>query len=124
MQTQSIAEKVIYFCTFINDFFHYAWIYYLKTKDQQMEAFQQFKNLIEKQHNASIKILHTDQGGEYESKDFQKFLKDSRIIHKRTIPDTLQQNGLAERFNQMIVRSMKSMLHFTNFTYGFWVEAV
>jgi len=60
MQTQSISEKAVYFCTFIDDYSRYAWVYYLKTKDQQMEAFQQFKALVEKQHNAFIKILCTD----------------------------------------------------------------
>ena len=80
-----------------------------------MEAFTDFKALVEKQHSASIKILHTDRGGEYESKDFSKFLKDSGIVHERTI---------AERFNRTIVGSAKVMLHTAGLSYGFWVEAV
>jgi len=96
MQTQSVSEKAIYFCTFIDDYTRYAWVYFLKAKSQQMEAFQDFKALVEKQHSASIKILRTDRGGEYESKDFSKFLRDSGIVHERTIADTPQQNGLAE----------------------------
>ena len=96
MQTQSVIGKAIYFCTFIDDYSRYTWVYYLKSKDQQSEVFQNFKALVEKQFNKSIKILRTDRGGEYESKEFAKFLRDSGIVHEQTIPDTPQQNGLAE----------------------------
>ena len=40
------------------------------------------------------------------------------------MPDTPQQNGLAERFNRTIIGSAKSMLHTAGLSYGFWVEAV
>ena len=80
--------------------------------------------MVEKQTGQSIKILRTDRGGEYESKEFIQYLKDSGIVHERTIPDTPQQNGLAERFNRTIVGAAKSMLHTAGLSYGFWVEAV
>jgi len=124
MQTQSVIGKAIYFCTFIDDYSRYTWVYYLKSKDQQSEVFQNFKVLVEKQFNKSIKILCTDRGGEYESKEFAKFLRDSGIVHEQTIPDTPQQNGLTEQFNRTIVGSAKSMLHTAGLTFGFWVEAV
>jgi transposase InsO family protein len=124
MQTQSVLEKAIYFCTFIDDFSRYAWVYYLKSKDQQSQAFKEFRAMIEKQTGQSIKVLRTDRGGEYESKEFTQYLKDSGIVHERTISDTPQQNGLAERFNRTIVGAAKSMLHTAGLSYGFWVEAV
>ena len=41
-------------------------------------------------------------GGEYNSLDFQKFLKDKEISHQITISHTLQQNGIVEFKNKTL----------------------
>jgi hypothetical protein len=46
------------------------------------------------------------------------------MIHERSVPHTPQQNGLAERFNQTILESAKSMLHAADLPLGFWGEAI
>jgi hypothetical protein len=124
MQTQSIAERATYLLTYIDDHTRYSWVFFLRTKDEQPQAFQEFHAMVETQFKQKIKILRTDRGGEYQSSAFESYLKELGIIHQRTIPDTPQQNGLAERSNRTIVGSGKSMLHSTGLTYGFWVEAI
>jgi transposase InsO family protein len=124
MQTQSISEKAFYILTFIDDFSRHAWVYFLRTKDQQPIIFEEFRAMVENQYNRKIKILRTDRGGEYESKEFKQKLLDLGIIHERTIPDTPQQNGLAERYNRTVVGAAKAMLLTAGLSFGFWVEAV
>ena len=42
-------------------------MYLLKSKDEAIKKFVIYKNEVENQHNKKIKVLRSDQGGEYES---------------------------------------------------------
>ena len=72
-----------YFLTFIDHFSHYVWVYILKEKSQVFEKFKEWKLLVEKQFNKSVKILQSDNGGEYTSNEFQSFLKSEEIKHEK-----------------------------------------
>ena len=50
--------------------------------------------LAEKQSKRKLKTLRTDNGGEYTSTQFEKYLKEEGIRHERTVPKTPQQNGV------------------------------
>lgn len=54
-----------YVLTFLDDYSHKAFIYFLKTKDQVTEKFKVFKNYVETETGSKIKQLRTDNGGEY-----------------------------------------------------------
>ena len=41
-----------------------------------------------------IRALRTDNGGEYTSSEFDKYLKDKGIRHELTVPDAPEQNGV------------------------------
>jgi len=51
-----------YFLTFINDFSRKVNIYILKSKDEILNHFKSFKNLVENQHKKKIKALRIDNG--------------------------------------------------------------
>ncbi|RVX08193.1 Retrovirus-related Pol polyprotein from transposon TNT 1-94 [Vitis vinifera] len=53
--------------------------------------------MIETQYNAKVRVLRSDNGGEYQSSDLQKYLEGHGIIHQTTCSNTPQQNGVAER---------------------------
>ena len=79
---------------------------------------------METQTGRKIKILRTDNGSEYESNDFKKFIKVNGIRHELTVPYTLQQNGVAERMNRTVIEKAKSLLFDANLKKHFWAEAV
>jgi len=60
-----------YFITFVDEYSRMLWLYLIKVKSDALEVFQQFKVLAEKQSGMKLKILRTDGGGEYTSKDFE-----------------------------------------------------
>lgn len=99
-----------YFLTFTDDKTKYTWVYILKTKDQVFDCFLQWKALVERQSKRKLKTLRTDNGGEYTSNKFEKYLKDEGIRHEKTVPKTPKQNGVAERLNRTLVESARSML--------------
>ena len=64
-----------YYITFIDDFSRKNWIYFLKTKKSKevLQKFKEFKALVENQTGRRIKVLRSDNGGEYTSKEFDAF---------------------------------------------------
>lgn len=62
-----------YFLLFVDDFSKKMWVYLLKEKGGAFEAFKVFKALVENGTERRIKILRTDRGGEFCSKEFTSF---------------------------------------------------
>jgi transposase InsO family protein len=85
--------------------------------------FKEFKALIENLSERKIKILRSDNGGEYTSKDFMSFFKDVGIKKELTTPYNPQQNSVAERNNKTIMEAMKNMIHDQDLPMCLWAEA-
>ena len=85
--------------------------------------FKEFKALIENLFVRKIKILRSDNGGEYTSKEIVKFCKDVGIKRELATPYNPQQNGVAERKNKMIMEAVKTMIHDQNLPMCLWAEA-
>ena len=77
-----------YFLTFIDNKTRYTWIVY------------------ERSMNRKLKVLRTDNGGEYMSADFKKYLKKEGVRDELTVQKMLEQNGVAERMNWMLVEAV------------------
>ncbi len=75
--------------TFTDDKSRYTWVY-MKSKDQVFERFPEWKALVERQSKQKLKAFRTDNGGEYTSNAFEKYLRDEGIRHEKTIPKTPQ----------------------------------
>lgn len=97
-KTRSLGHA-LYLLTFIDDYSRKVFVYFLKNKSDVFETFVSFRNYIEKQTGEKIKILRSDNGGEYVSKEFEGYLNKHGIKHEMTIPHTPEQNGVAERMN-------------------------
>ena len=110
--------------TLLDDKTHYTWVYPLKTKDQVFDRFKEWQAEIEKRTDRRVKVLGTDNGGEYTSKKFQDHLKACGIRHERTIPKTPEQNGAAERLNRTLVEATRAMLLDAKLPQSFWAEAI
>ncbi|WKA08172.1 hypothetical protein VitviT2T_025916 [Vitis vinifera] len=59
--------------------------------------------MIETQYNAKVRVLRSDNGGEYHSSDLQKYLEGHGIIHQTTCSNTPQQNGVVEQKNRHLL---------------------
>ena len=77
-----------YFVLFIDDCTRLTWVALLKTKDEVFPAFQAFHTLIQTQYNSTIKVLRSDNGGEYVNHAFQEFFQTHGIVHQTTYPQT------------------------------------
>lgn len=113
-----------YYVTFIDDFSRMVNVFLIRNKNQVYNCFVKYKNLAENQLNKKIKILRTDNGGEYVNLKFKQLCEKNGIVHQKSCPHTPQQNGLAERYNRTIVERARCMLFDAKLTRGFWGEAV
>lgn len=84
---------------------------------------RQWKTLIEKQTDKSIKHLRTDNGLEFCSEEFNKFCKEEGIVRHHTCVRRPQQNGVAERYNRTILERTRCMLFVAGLDRDFWAEA-
>ena len=57
--------KSVYYVSFIGDFLRNTWIYFLKKNSEVFDKFKEFKALMENQTKKKIKVLRSDNGGEF-----------------------------------------------------------
>jgi len=74
-------------------------------------------------HGVSIKVLHSDQEGEYLDKAFTLYLKQRGTEQKLTVHDTPAHNGVTEHRNRMIVECIHALLHASGLPKFLWGEA-
>ena len=80
--------KSMYYVSFIDDFSRNTWIYFLKKKSKVFDKFKEFKALVENQTENKIKVLRTDNGGEFCNKEFEEVYKKCCIARQKTTPYT------------------------------------
>jgi len=74
-------------------------IYTMKYKREVLELFVKWKRNLERSTGRKIKILYSDNGGEYRPDPFLKLCHDEGIERHFIVRETPQQNGVAERMN-------------------------
>jgi len=79
---------------------------------------------VEKQSGKQIKVLRSDRGNEYTSRDFDKFSEDKGIERQLTDSYTPQQNGVSKRKNRTVLEMARSMLKEKRLPNTFWAEVV
>jgi hypothetical protein len=116
--------KSVYYVSFIDDFSRNTWIYFLRKKSEVFDKFKEFKALVENQTEKKIKVLRTDNGGEFCGNEFKEFCKKCGIARKKTTPYTPRQNGVAEMMNKTLMEKARSMLSGADLGQEFSAEAV
>jgi transposase InsO family protein len=112
----------LYYVLFIDDHSRKTWIYFFKTKDGVLGRFEEFKSQVENLTERKIKVLRSDNGGEYTSMDFSDLCIEAGINRDHIVPYNPQHNGVAERKTRSIVEATKVMIHYQNLPMIMWEE--
>ena len=99
MPTVSIGGRR-YFVTFIDDYTRCSRVYFMKNKSEVFDKFKEFELCTTNECSNLIGTLRSDNGGEYLSKEFEKYLRAKGIHHELSAPYSPAQNGVAERLNR------------------------
>jgi len=111
-----------YFVTFIDDFSRFCHVYLLKRKSEVLTKFKEFHAEVTNLLGKRVKVLRTDNGGEYVSAEFEQYLKEHGIRHEVTTPYTPQQNGISERLNRTLQEMALSHILHANLPKCFWAD--
>ena len=109
-----------YALTFIDEFSRYCWVYFLKHKFEVFDLFKVFRALVENQFGRKLKILISDNGGEYFKSDLIQYCKYVGIQIHHLIPYTPQQNGVPKRKNRSLKEMETCMMEAKTLPPKFW----
>lgn len=74
-----------YFIVFIYDATRKLWIYFLKLKSSVFDVFKKWRALVENKILLRLKCLRFDNGGEYYSKELEKFYALNEIKNEKIV---------------------------------------
>jgi hypothetical protein len=94
----------------------------VKVKTSTFDHFVTINEQFRTKHGRSIKILRTDNGGEYKNTLFEKYCQENGIIHQFTNPHTPEQNKCAEKHNQILFEKLLTMLNSSHISKALWAE--
>ena len=113
-----------YYVLFTDDHTHYTHLYLQPAKSNTFKLYKTCKSWLKTQHNATIKCLQSDRGGEYLSDEFSHHLRMKGTERKLTTHDTPQHNSVAKRLNCTLVECVRAILHASKLPKNLWGEAV
>jgi hypothetical protein len=82
----SSLRGYLHYVLFIDDHSQKMWIYFLNTKDEVLVIFQEFKAQVENLTGRKIKVLRSDNGGEYTSRNFSDLCIEAGIKRDYFVP--------------------------------------
>jgi transposase InsO family protein len=112
-----------YVMVVVDDYSHKGWKEYLKHKSDTDPKLQDLITRLETQTEHKVKYIRSDRGGEFMGKEIKKYLQKKGITDELSAPHTPQQNGVAERYNQVTHEHALAMLHEAKMKPSFWPEA-
>jgi transposase InsO family protein len=96
----------------------------LKSKDEAATKVKQYLTLIECQDQKLPKAVRADNRHEYVNKDLMGWCLNKGIELQTTVPHTPEHNGIAERWNRMVVELGRAMFLANNLRNELWAEAM
>jgi transposase InsO family protein len=69
-------------------------VFFLNKKLEAFESFKTYKEMVETETKLKIKLLGSDNGGEFTSKEFMEFYNKHGIKRQFSVARTPQQNGV------------------------------
>ncbi|CAI7885497.1 unnamed protein product [Closterium sp. NIES-54] len=114
-----------FFLTIVDDHTRAVWVCPLKTKGELAAAvLKEWMPRAQRERGHKVKVIRTDNGGEFIGADFEAVLKKKGIQHQLTVPYNPQQKGVAERFNRTLQEGARTLLGRARLPDPFWVIAL
>ena len=121
--TEAIGH-IRYFLTIVDDATRWVKCMPLKTKDEAFIAYVKYTVQIFTQYGIQVKELQSDNDSVFLSEDFTRYLDSQGTIRRLTVHDTPQQNGVAERAHQTLLRGVRIALETSKLPKTLWLEAL
>jgi transposase InsO family protein len=113
-----------YFLLLVDDLSRYMWVVVLGSKVKVANAIRRAQAAAEAECDCKLRVLHTDNCGEFTAAEFTSYCTDEGVQHHYSVPYSQQQNGIVERRNQTIVGMAQALLKQRGMSAVFWGEVV
>ena len=113
-----------YTATYLDNYSSFRVMFYFKKKSDEFTAFKQYRAWAERQLGTTLKCRRFNCGGEFLSNEQKAYMAENRSEYQMSMPDSPQQNGRAEGFQQTIINGAEAMQHHAGLFKGFWIYAV
>ncbi|ANB11578.1 gag-pol fusion protein [Sugiyamaella lignohabitans] len=121
---ESIGKRYKYVAVFVDDMSKYIWSIPLQQKSEATNQLIALITEIERQFETKVKIVRTDNGGEFNNSVINAFFTQIGIKHQLTVPYAHQQNGTVERSNRTIMNLVRATMIESNIHEVFWPYVV
>ena len=108
-----------YAVTFIDEYSKYAVAKFMTAKSEVPQKFKEFLAEV-----GVPQVVRSDNGTEYTSQIFRKICVENKIRQEFTVPETPEQNGMAERFNRTMTEMTRCLLIQSKLSKRYWVRAM
>ncbi|WVZ90458.1 hypothetical protein U9M48_036759 [Paspalum notatum var. saurae] len=92
-----------YFLLLVDDLSRYMWVMVLGSKGEAVDAIRRAQAAAEAECDRKLRVLRTDNGGEFTAAKFASYCADEGIRRHYSAPYSPQQNGVVERRNQTVL---------------------
>lgn len=113
-----------YILLIIDDYSGMYFTYFLKNKSDVFSTFQTFKERCENTLGRKIKRIRTDNGTEFNNKQFDELIRRDGIEHQKTVPYNPESNGKVKRGNRVLLERARTTLYESELPLSFWAEAI
>ncbi|GKB10143.1 retrovirus-related pol polyprotein from transposon TNT 1-94 [Tanacetum coccineum] len=108
-----LKGKMKYILVIVDDYSRFAWVKFLRSKDETPEFVINFLKQIQVGLNKTVRFIRTDNGTEFVNQVMSKYYEGVGIFHQKSVPRTPQQNGVVERRNRTLVEVARTMMIFS-----------
>ena len=99
MRTKGL-EGDSYLMLLVDDYTRMTWVCFLKKKSEAFEHFVMFKEMVENETDLKIKMLRSNNGGEFTSNELWSYCEEQGIRRQFSATRTPQQNSVVELKNK------------------------
>jgi hypothetical protein len=99
-----------YIITFIDDYTRSIFIYPIATKGEAIDKLRHLYSKLEASTDLKIARIRADNAKEFKSIKWNKYTKEKGIITEYTAPYSPEQNGIAERYNRIILDHARAVI--------------
>ena len=111
-----------YYLGAVHEDFKFSIAVPLRAKSDAPAVVKEIIAFFETQSARLIRIVRTDNGGEFVNKTLGTYFKDNGIVHQTTAPYTPEQNGVAERLNRTLMERVRAVLADSSLPGDMWGE--
>nr|GFB51638.1 retrovirus-related Pol polyprotein from transposon TNT 1-94 [Tanacetum cinerariifolium] len=123
MRIASINGKR-YVLVIVDDYSHYTWVHFLRSKDEAPEVIIKFLKRITVLLQSPVIIIRTNNGTEFKNQVLKEYFDTIGVSLQMSYVRTPQQNRVVERRNQTLVEAAKTMLIFSRTLLFLWAKAI